>query len=618
MVRGRFVRVWVIALFCMLPLYGSVLSPDPVASMEHLQSDLPFEAVREVSGWERLEGGFALGYRFGNHWFRFTAANPAPHPQHYLLEFSEPFSERCDFYIVRQGGLEIHPNGLATPLGERSVPTFLPTVSLELAAGERAEVYVRYASRFTAFGTFRLMDKAAYDRAANLYTALFMLYFGAVAIMIVYNLFLFLSLRDVAYGYYVGHAFVFGVWAFLYSGFSLYFIPAEWHYRLHFTTPLAFVFFALYSVTILETRSRFPALFKAVRVMALFLALTSVWVVLDLETGYLLANALGIVFFPFFIVLGILSWRNGVKTARYYLAALLLYLLTMAVVSNLAMGLIGYSPLAKYSFVGGSLLELTLFSLLLAYRIHLLRSETIRAQANLLAVRTEQAEVLERTVAEKTVELREANTHLGHALNERTTLLKEIHHRVKNNLQSIMGMLWMEGRRTQNKEARTLLSESSAKIKSIAAVHELLYTSDTIGSIDLAAYLPRLVKSLLAAQSSRPVAAEYAVTGRLTMDQAAALGMIAVEVVTNALKHADTQGAALALSVAASIREGRVHFGIYDNGAPFAADAKTESVETAGMGLIAQTAERLAGASYRYGYEAGTQFELEFDHEPTA
>jgi two-component sensor histidine kinase len=94
--------------------------------------------------------------------------------------------------------------------------------------------------------------------------------------------------------------------------------------------------------------------------------------------------------------------------------------------------------------------------------------------------------------------------------------------------------------------------------------------------------------------------------------------MIAVEVVTNALKHADTQGAALALSVAASIREGRVHFGIYDNGAPFAADAKTESVETAGMGLIAQTAERLAGASYRYGYEAGTQFELEFDHEPTA
>jgi two-component sensor histidine kinase len=598
-----------ILLFGLLPLFAG----GKALSLQHLKSGGGIDSVMADKRWSNADEGFALGYDFGSHWFRMNVKNDSETQKTFYLEFSEPFAHKCDFYVVRNGTVELFKNGLCIPLKKRSVQTCLPTVKIKLKAKEKVEVYVNYESRFTSYGAFRLYGEDEWISSLSLYNSLFMLYFGAVGIMTFYNFFLFVSLRDIAYFYYVGHAFVFAVWVFLYSGLSLNFIDATWHYALHFTTPLAFAFFTLYSVSILRVRECFPFLYRTSLALAALLVAISAIVVLNLEIGYLLANAVGIIFFPFFIFLALLSIRRGIKTAKFYLAALLPYLLTMSVVANLAMGIIEYSSAAKFSFIAGSMIELTLFSLLLAYRIHLLRLEQISTQNTLLELEATKSDELQRTVDEKTIELQRSNKQLEETLSERTLLLNEIHHRVKNNLQLIIALLWMQGGRTDNVYAKTALKESAAKIKSIAAIHQLLYASKNLKSIDMAEYLPQVVKNLLAASINKFVNVKYEIQDIfLDTDRAAALGMIAAEILTNSFKHAVPCDGILHLLIKLEQNGERLNFLISDNGSKEPASLSDGNM---GMTLVAQMSSRLKNARYGFRYENGVIFELEFDIE---
>lgn len=579
--------------------------------LEHLKSDKPLETVSKSDQWENIGRGFALGYDFGLHWFRMSVRNDTNATKTFYVEFSEPFADKCDFYIVQKDNTTVSQNGLSVPMDKRAIQSFLPTAKLELRAHDSADVYVKYKSRFTSYGSFRLYDESKWRQELSLYTSVFMLYFGAVGIMILYNLFLFLSLRDVTYFYYVGHAFSFAIWVFLYSGLSLYFIDSSWHYRLHFTTPFAFAFFTLYSVAVLQIKEHFALLHKITLWFCAMLFFVSAVTVIDLENGYLLANIVGILFFPFFIFLAIFSIQKGVQTAKFYLASLLPYLLSMSIVSNLAMGLIDYGSFAKFSFIAGSAIELTLFSLLLAYRIHIIKAKQLAAQNALLNMEVTKADELQRIVKEKTSKLISSNKLLEDALDERTLLLREVHHRVKNNLQLITALLWIQGSKTDSIQAKTALKESAVKIKSIAVVHELLYASANLKSIDMAIYLPQIAKNLLAASTNKITPITYELQSVfLDADQASALGMITAEIVTNSLKYADVKDSILRLWI--KLYQDGLHLRllISDNGEKEPQDL---NIGNTGIGLIAQMSGKLKNSNYRFRYDNGVIFELEFD-----
>ena len=252
--------------------------------------------------------------------------------------------------------------------------------------------------------------------------------------------------------------------------------------------------------------------------------------------------------------------------------------------------------------------------MLLAYRIQKFKTETIHAQQTLLQFQSMQAEELTRQVNERTDQFRVVNERLTGALKERDLLIREIHHRVKNNLQSIVGLLHLQARRSTHAESKAVLGESSAKIKAIAAIHELLYGSDDLGKIDIKAYLPRLVESFFSSIDGLSVDVRYRIDPvLLTMDQAVAVGTIAVEVLTNAYKHAVPEDGKLQVFVAVEVREHHVRLTVHDNGkAP--AGGFENIREGMGMAIVAQTCERLKGGTYRFVWQQGALFELEFDY----
>lgn len=131
------------------------------------------------------------------------------------------------------------------------------------------------------------------------------------------------------------------------------------------------------------------------------------------------------------------------------------------------------------------------------------------------------------------------------SLHEKETLLKEIHHRVKNNLQVTSSLLKLQAERIDDESARRALREGQNRIRSMALVHELLYRSDDLANVDLGAYIERLSRQLLRShgvEGSKVKVERKLMSVPLPIDVAVPCGLILNELASNALKHAFADG----------------------------------------------------------------------------
>ncbi len=135
------------------------------------------------------------------------------------------------------------------------------------------------------------------------------------------------------------------------------------------------------------------------------------------------------------------------------------------------------------------------------------------------------------------------NQTIERSLAEKETLLKEIHHRVKNNLQIVSSLLTLQANQQADTLARTVLLESAHRVISMALIHEQMYGVTSLDRIDLGAYASRLVDYLRAALAPATRVRVVASDVRVTLDIAVPLGLILNELVTNAFKYGGPQSA---------------------------------------------------------------------------
>jgi two-component sensor histidine kinase len=138
---------------------------------------------------------------------------------------------------------------------------------------------------------------------------------------------------------------------------------------------------------------------------------------------------------------------------------------------------------------------------------------------------------------EKVLLLESGESRIRTSLREKEILLKEIHHRVKNNLQIISSLIHLQSYALRDEADRGLFRETQQRIRAMAQLHEMLYRSPDLASIDAAEYLKAVVDGL-AAGSGRRGPELSCESYRLALDEAVPLGLIANELVSNALKHA--------------------------------------------------------------------------------
>jgi two-component sensor histidine kinase len=135
---------------------------------------------------------------------------------------------------------------------------------------------------------------------------------------------------------------------------------------------------------------------------------------------------------------------------------------------------------------------------------------------------------------------KEAERELQRSLEEKNVLLREVQHRVKNNLQVILSLLHVQAQAVRDPDARRRFEDSLRRVRSIAAIHEQLYASSDFARVEFGTYLDRLTKRLLDAHRSQAVSVQVDADDDATLPVTLAIpaGLIVNELVSNALEHA--------------------------------------------------------------------------------
>ncbi|HEY9803284.1 MAG TPA: PAS domain S-box protein [Leptolyngbyaceae cyanobacterium] len=216
-------------------------------------------------------------------------------------------------------------------------------------------------------------------------------------------------------------------------------------------------------------------------------------------------------------------------------------------------------------------------------------------------------------VQQDITEQRETEEKVKASLKEKEVLLKEIHHRVKNNLGIVSSLLQMQSRRTQDSQARDILRDSQNRIASIALVHEKLYRSNDLANIDFAQYIPDLTTHLFDSYnvSSNCIRLNIQVEDvSLDIETAIPCGLIINELVSNALKYAfpHNRGGEIQVRLFQE-KDQSLTLIVQDNGIGLPAEFDNKKAKTLGVtlvqGLVKQLRAKLAIQS-----QAGTEFKI--------
>lgn len=200
------------------------------------------------------------------------------------------------------------------------------------------------------------------------------------------------------------------------------------------------------------------------------------------------------------------------------------------------------------------------------------------------------------------------------SLREKELLLKEVHHRVKNNMQVISSLLRLQGDYLRDESARQLFKQSDERIRSMAIVHERLYRAETLTEIDLADYIKELSNYLFRAYSlnSDDVSVHMNLLSvQLGIDQAIPCGLLLNECISNAFKHAFTPGQPGALHVQLREENGEVVLSVSDNGKGIPAGVENEPSPSLGFEIIRTLIEQLEG-NMVLRKESGTEIIFRF------
>lgn len=213
--------------------------------------------------------------------------------------------------------------------------------------------------------------------------------------------------------------------------------------------------------------------------------------------------------------------------------------------------------------------------------------------------------------ARRRVELEETAEALSLAVAQRDTLLKEIHHRVKNNLQVTSSLIDMQARQFDDEAVRTAFKRTQQRLYAIGMVHDVLYGEQGVSIVDMRDYLTRLCKEIASANGTR----ERKITMTLDIspislmaEQATSLGLCVSEVLVNVFKHAFPASGGGEILVRLMEAMGQVELVIHDNGSGF---GPSEGGKSLGMRLIRAFASQLGG-TIAFETGDGTTFRLNF------
>ena len=431
----------------------------------------------------------------------------------------------------------------------------------------------------------------------------FALFTGAFLSLILYNLIIYLSVKEHAFVFYVLFlSSFFMVWVALFGYGFAYLWPSlpSWNKLAPFVLIFVQTVFAIeFSIRYLNLENLSPALFRAGRLLEGFLVLSVLGLTVIGQTKIFLYSSFADFFlFSVFAVTSVVyALKNKYRPAYYYIFAFSFLILSSAISIFAELELFQKSQFTQQATQIGSVLMAVTFAVGLAERINILKREK---------------EEKEREIAVKNVEAEYALS----ALSEKELMLKEIHHRIKNNLQLVQSLLNLQQDALKDEAALTAIKNSKSRIRVMSLVHQELYKTDDLKEIDLQNYLLQLVEYLKKLNGALLYDLETDIkidSVSITLRLAVPLGLILNEILSNSMEHAfksNQKDKKIWLHISKNNNKLAIEVG--DNGTGFASSNHKENSEEQSLGrsLIEDLIRQLKG-SKKISFKNGVVYHIE-------
>lgn len=388
---------------------------------------------------ENKEGIPSYGYQSSVYWMRFEIDHQLSTDE-YILEF--PYAPHDSITLFEQTGTNqytTYHGGDLLPFSERDRKHRHVTFELTLPEKESRTYYVKIKSEGSSQLSVVLWNEEAFSEKSLIEYLLFGIYYGSTLVMVVYNIFLYSSLRLRSYLWYVLLIFAVSMTQLTLNGFAYQFLWPDfpwWNNRsIVFFIALSNLVGALFVNRFLDVQQYAKIWSRILHVLTAF----NIGIIVVLMMSYSLALHLvtlsTILFIPVVLTTTILCWKRGNKAARYLFFAWFMFLLTSLVSYLSDAGILPLNTFTRYASLLGSLIEMILFSLALADRVKIIQLEKERAEQATLLLNEE----LEERVQKRTEELQISTEKLVSMERSRRHLLSNISHDLGTPMTSIQG-----------------------------------------------------------------------------------------------------------------------------------------------------------------------------------
>ncbi|MDT8448200.1 MAG: 7TM diverse intracellular signaling domain-containing protein [bacterium] len=368
------------------------------------------QVSRSALAFELKTSRFYLPLGQSNYWFAFKLRNGSAEAVSRVIRMDEVFMDQVDLYRLVNGQWQREPNGIQVPMDQRSIPNRLPSFLVTLQPGETQSYYLfTYPKWELLTAGVEVLDLKQAVETEIWQTAAYFVYFGVAGGVLIYNLFLLITLRDRLYLFYVLYVANFLIFALSYSGFNLYFMSdPQAHYHLAVHISLSVTFLALFISQLLDAKVTIPRLSWVLKGISILFVALALLIYLDLAY-YKLIVLSGMPITLIFLLISFYGVYKKIPLASYLLAAMGWYIAGLFLIAGVNLGAVPYNFFTRYAYLLGSMIELLVFSLALAYRVRLLQQEKDSAHRQLINNEKGAKERLERQVYERTAQLAQAN-----------------------------------------------------------------------------------------------------------------------------------------------------------------------------------------------------------------
>ena len=441
-------------------------------------------------------------------------------------------------------------------------------------------------------------------------------FFGAILIMTLYNLALYFQLKNNIFLLYVLNNTIILAFVLAQSGILSAFFFKSFAFHEHLLLVLgniAFIFYVIFCKSFLHLEKYNPRWNKWFNYVLWFWPLPLIFVFINeplIAVG--IGGIVALIIYTMIIVATVRAINAGNVSAKFFLAGNIFYYLGI-VISILQIGyvlppvLLG---LTAINFVEiGTILQLSLFSLTLGYRINTMKAEIAQKKQEQEALRRHEAQKrikliesknreLEDKVLERTAKLSKRNEEIEQMLSEKEILLKEIHHRVKNNLQLTSSLLNLQSKRVSDNKIKAALKNSQLRIKSMLLVHQKLYQNTALSRIDLQNYLQQLTNNIADTYKTddKEISIEINAPVTLPIDAVIPIGLITNELITNAFKYAFKERDEGLISISLEkVSAEQLVLTVSDNGIGLEKAESSDKTNSLGLDLINMLVKQIGG-----------------------